>query len=266
MVKCSLLISTYNWPQALGLCLQSVMQQTVLPDEVIICDDGSKTETAELIKKFQADFSVPLLHVWQADIGFQLAQIRNKGFAIAKGEYIIQVDGDLILHKDFVKDHLNFKMPGSFSTGSRVLISAELTTEMFRTNSIDVNRYSKNNNNYFNRLHLPFLQDFLATRYKNKGKWKYYVKGCNMAFWKKDLVAVNGYNEDFTGWGKEDSEIAIRLINNNVSKRFIKLGAICYHLYHNEVSREMEQNNKELMQKSADDKIIYARNGMNKYL
>ena len=266
MIECSLLISTYNWPAALSLCLQSVMLQTVLPGEVIICDDGSKKETANLIETFKKDFPIPLLHIWQYDQGFQLAQIRNKGFAIAAGKYIIQVDGDLILHKDFVKDHLNFRKPGFFSTGSRVLISPELTAEMFETNGIDVNRFSKNNNNYFNRIHLPFLQNFLATRYKNKGKWKYYVKGCNMAFWKKDLVSINGYNEDFTGWGKEDSEIAIRLMNNHIHKRFIKFGAICYHLYHAEVSREMEEKNKDMMQNAADKNITYTTNGMNKYL
>ncbi|MEO6538452.1 MAG: glycosyltransferase family 2 protein [Ferruginibacter sp.] len=266
MAKCSLLISTYNWPAALGLCLQSVLQQTVLPDEVIICDDGSGNDTKNLINAFTVKYPIPLTHVWQQDSGFQLAQIRNKGFAIASGDYLIQIDGDLILHKHFVRDHLNFKKHGFFCTGSRVLISPELTAKMFSLNSLEVNKHSAGNNNYFNGLHVPLLQNLFATRYKNTGKWKYYVKGCNMAFWKKDLLTVNGYNEDFTGWGKEDSELAIRLINNKVQKRFLKFGAICYHLYHAEVSREMEQKNTEIMQRAANNNTTHVANGMDKYL
>lgn len=266
MVTSSLLIATYNWPEALKLCLLSVLDQSVLPGEIVICDDGSRKETAELIDSFRDKFSIPINHVWHADEGFQLAKIRNRGFAAAKGEYLIQVDGDLALHKHFIKDHLNFAKHRFFATGSRVLLSPQTTESLINNNSIDIRQYSKNNKNLFNGLHIPAFHDFFSRKYKSKAKYKYYVKGCNMAFWKNDLVEVNGYNEDFTGWGREDSELAIRLINAGINKRFLKFGGISYHLFHKEASREMEQRNIQMMKSAEINKLTRAGNGMDKYL
>lgn len=265
-MSCTLLISTYNWPPALNVCLQSVLKQNVLPGEIVICDDGSKIETRTLINEFKKTCPIPVKHVWQEDDGFRAAQIRNKGFAIAECDYIIEIDGDLILHESFIKDHLRFKREASFVTGSRVLISPELTQKILSDKMLDNSWSSKNMVNVFNRMHIPFLQNLFASWYKQKGRHKYHARGCNMAFWKKDLISVNGYNEDFVGWGKEDSELAIRLMNNNVKKRFIKFGAICYHLHHSKVSREREETNDVLMLKTANDKITWAKNGLDKYL
>ena len=105
----------------------------------------------------------------------------------------------------------------------------------------------------------------LARHYKTKGRHKYYVKGCNMAFWTKDLVSVNGYNEAFTGWGREDSEIAIRLMNAGIGKQFMKMGGICYHLYHKVASREMEARNIAMMEDAIKQKTVRAVEGLSKY-
>src|SRR5215216_4307543 len=140
MDKCSLLIATYNWPVALELCLKSVLNQKILPDEVIIADDGSKEETRILIEGFQKSFPVPLYHIWQPDEGFQLAKIRNKGIVAARFPYIIQIDGDLILHPLFIKDHLQLKKQGYFTTGSRVMLSHETTQRLSQNHSIELTR------------------------------------------------------------------------------------------------------------------------------
>lgn len=266
MAPSSLLISTYNWPEALDLCLKSVLQQSIAPDEIVICDDGSTSDTEHIVRQYQAKSKVPIVHVWQKDEGFKLGQIRNKGIAKAKGDYIIQIDGDLILHKHFIKDHLNFCKRSFFTTGSRVLLSPETTEDLIENDSTDIKKYSKSNRNFFNGLHIPALHNFLSQRYKTKGKHKYYVKGCNMAFWKNDLLMINGYNEDFTGWGKEDSEIAIRLINAGIKKQFLKFGGITYHLYHKEASREMEHINFRMMQQAVDKKIQRTLKGVDQYL
>ena len=118
-MKTSLIISTYNRPDALALCLESVKRQTLLPDEVIVGDDGSRDETKQLIERFQKDFPVPLIHVWQEDDGFRLAMCRNKCIAKAKHEYIIQVDGDVILHTRFVGDHVASAQRGCYIKGGR---------------------------------------------------------------------------------------------------------------------------------------------------
>ena len=105
----SLIVSTYNWPEALNLCLNSIRNQTLLPDEVIIADDGSTEETRILVEKHKQDFPVPLYHIWQADEVFQLSKIRNKAIAFSSREYIVQIDGDLILSPHFLGDHVAFR-------------------------------------------------------------------------------------------------------------------------------------------------------------
>jgi glycosyltransferase involved in cell wall biosynthesis len=242
----------------------SIVRQSSLPDEVVICDDGSNEETKDLIVRFQKIFPVPLIHVWQPDEGFQLAKIRNKGICRSTMEYIIQIDGDLILHQNFVEDHKKFARPNSFTTGSRVLLSLQTTNRVFNEKSVEFS--VMNEKNILNSIRIPWLSNFLSSRYKQKGKDKFYVKGCNMAFWKSDLLKVNGYNEDFVGWGREDSEIAIRLINAGVQKRFLKFGGICYHLWHNEASKSMEKENVEKMNLAIANKTTLSPKGLNQYL
>ena len=77
----SLIISTYNWPRALYLCLDSVMQQSVLPDEILIADDGSGMETRDVVRHFERISPVPVRHIWHEDRGFRVAAIRNKAIA-----------------------------------------------------------------------------------------------------------------------------------------------------------------------------------------
>jgi len=262
---CSLLISTYNWPAALILCLNSVTSQSVLPDEIVIADDGSGKETADAIAQFAANTKIPVKHIWQQDEGFQLARIRNKAIAAASGRYIIQIDGDLILHRHFIKDHLSFRKTGCFATGSRMLLPKAVTEVVFQQKQPGFTSRTQGKN-YFNGRRIPLLHHFLAHRYKTKGRNKYYVKGCNMAFWRKDLLAINGYSESFTGWGLEDTEIAIRLINAGIQKRFLKLGAICYHLFHKEANREMEAHNKHLVTETIEKKIVWAPQGVDQYI
>lgn len=264
-MNCSLIISTYNWPEALNLCLKSVSEQKKLPGEVIIADDGSTKETEDLVKDFQKHFPVNIKHVWHADDGFRLAAIRNKAIAATTSDYIVQIDGDLILHPFFISDHLEIKKPGYFVAGSRVMLSEKATEQLIGNSSINVKSYGAPKWNA-NAIRNPLLKKFLANRYKAKGRFRFYVKGCNMAFFKDDLLKVNGYNEAFTGWGSEDREIAIRLINAGVKKQFLKNAGICYHLYHLSPSKSEEPRNQNLMQEAIDLHLTWADAGLNKYI
>lgn len=247
------------------LCLMSVKNQKVLPQEVIIADDGSVNSTQELVASFKKNFPVTLKHIWHSDEGFRLAAIRNKAIAASETDYIIQIDGDLILHPNFIEDHLQLRKPNFFVTGSRVLLSKKSTAGLISYQSIDLKKYGNGKTNLVNGIRNKFIRNILAQRYKTQGRHKYYVKGCNMAFWKKDLITVNGYNEAFTGWGREDSEIAIRLINAGIKKQFIKMAAICYHLHHNIAPRNLERRNILLMHEAIENKIIKASDGLSKY-
>ena len=263
-MKVSLLISTYNWPAALELCLTSVLMQKDLPDEVILADDGSGIETRKIIEGFQNVFPVPLKHIWHEDTGFRLAEIRNKAILASSFEYIIQIDGDLILHPRFIADHKQLATKGRFVSGSRLLLSAHFSNNILSSGSIpSVLSIMLHGKNFFNALRIPALTRLLAPYYKSRQP--YYVKGCNMAFWKQDLVDVNGYNESITGWGKEDSEIAVRLINNGIRRNFIKFGGVCYHLYHKVASRGNEDRNDMILETALRENHVKSHRGLDSH-
>lgn len=267
-ITCSLIIATYNWPSALRLCLNSVLEQVILPDEVIIADDGSGPETGSLVEQYRARFSIPLKHIWQPDNGFRLALIRNKAFAAATSDYIVQIDGDLLLHPYFIHDHLRFARPGTFVSGTRALLEEGFSRQLMGAPAAPAPAAIKISHPHvkkkYNALRWPLLSaiNYLLQRKKTN---VYYVLGCNMAFWKKDLWKVNGYNEAFTGWGKEDNDLAVRLMNAGVQLRFVKFGAIVYHLHHKESTRETFAVNEALFRQSIENKVTYVETGMDQH-
>lgn len=258
----SLIISTYNWKQALELVLKSVMVQDTLPDEVLIADDGSKEDTQELIKQYQKSFPVPLLHIWHEDEGFRLSAIRNKAIIQAKGDYIIQIDGDVILHPQFIADHKKFAQKNCFITGSRVLLTEEKTKEVFSKKTIRFSALSKGIKNRFNAVRFPLFNVFSKPKNSPIEKMTTRIRGCNMSFWREDLIAINGYDEDFIGWGREDSDIVIRLIKKGCYRKKIKLAAIQYHIYHKEFPKDNLERNHELMEQAIKNTDYRAKNGI----
>ncbi len=260
----SLIIATYNWPQALELCLLSTLRQVLLPMEIIIADDGSTDATRQVITRFQNKIPIPIKHIWQPDEGFRLGKIRNMAMAAAEGEYLIQVDGDLILHHSFIKDHMRAARPDYFIGGSRVLLDETFSKELLQMNKTTVSLFDKGVKNHFNGLHVPALATFIELFKKEKGL--YNLRGCNMSFWKKDIIAVNGYNEDIHGWGREDTELVVRLYNSGIKRAYFKLQGIAYHLYHKEYDRGQLLRNDDIVQQAIAAKRVYCEHGINQYL
>lgn len=264
--KCSLIIATYNWPEALNLCLLSIRKQRVLPNEIIIADDGSTEETRQLIDKIKQDYPVPITHLWQEDKGFRKTIILNKCFAKVQHEYIIQIDGDVFLHPDFIKDHLKAARPNYLLQGSRVMLSDAYSKELIEKVNTNPQLLGHNNKRIENGIRFPLLSNYLLNRYKNKYP-VYYARGANMSFWKKDIYAINGYNESYEGWGHEDSDLTLRLMNTGVQKSVIKFAAIVYHLYHPEKkNNQQEERNKEIMEATLKNQITWINAGLNQYL
>lgn len=260
----SLIISTYNWPGALKLVLESALKQTVLPDEILIADDGSTSETKNLVEEFQQKTSLPIHHIWHQDDGFRLAEIRNKSIKAAASDYIIQIDGDTVLHPDFVKNHLRLAETNTFLSGSRVLLSEEVSKIAEQENLIKFSPFSNGIKNRFNATYLPLLNIFRKPKNEPLEKLIFKVRGCNMSFWKKDLLEVNGYNEDIKGWGREDSEIALRLLKKGVGFKKIKNAAIQYHLHHKEAPKNQLAFNDQLLSEAKKMKGFTTRNGIEK--
>jgi len=261
-IKPSLIIATYNWKEALELVLMSIENQRLKPFEVIIADDGSRTDTKQLIDYYREKFDFPLIHVWHEDKGFRLSEIRNKAIKQAKGNYIIQIDGDTILHKEFIRDHIKNARKGQFISGSRVLLCKSFSRELLTKKEFNINLFSKNIRNNHYHLHLPLLSRFLRKPSADVQEVIRSVRGCNMSFWKSDLLQINGYNEDMVGWGREDSELSARLINLGLKKINLKFSAIQYHIYHPESSKSNLFTNDSILAETIATKKIYIENGI----
>lgn len=258
--KTSLVISTYNWPEALELCLKSSLRQTVAPAEILVADDGSDERTAQLIARYRVQTSIPIVHVWQEDTGFRVGSIRNKAIARATGAYIIQVDGDVILHPDFVRDHVSVARPGRFVSGSRVLLGPRYSAGLLANRSIDINAGKKDVSNRLNAIRIPWASPVFG-RYKPE-----VTRGCNMAFWRDDAICVNGYNELIQGWGSEDYEFGSRLWHIGVQHFSLKLSGIVYHIYHNVRARDQAVANQVLANLTRSRRLLRCKQGISQYL
>lgn len=256
-INVAILISTYNWKSALNLVLQSVLKQTVLPNEILIADDGSRQDTEQLIRQFQKTSPVSVKHVWQPDHGFRKSIILNKALKLTDADYIIQIDGDIVLHSRFIEDHLRYAEEGTFVQGARAILNQSLTNRALLTSEIKFNFFTPGVRNRFNSLRLPFLSFLISADEQNSEN----SKGCNFAFWRKDYLAINGFNNQFNGWGSEDQEFAARLINSGVKKKRLKLAAICYHLDHQCNSKAQAALNHKLCEQTIYEKRKYCMDG-----
>ncbi|HEX7813979.1 glycosyltransferase family 2 protein [Dyella sp.] len=269
-MKTSLVVLTYNWPEALRLVLQSIAAQRRLPDEVIVADDGSTEATAACVASFAAGFPVPLRHVWQEDKGFRAARARNRGFAAATGEYIILIDGDMVLHRDFVADHLMLAERGYFLQGGRIKSTAEETGRLLAGGRPVFAPWSRADFHVFDGMRrlYAFHQPALA-RWKAKGRNGGRVMSCNMSFWRDDLLRVNGFDERMEGYGAEDRELAARLGNAGVKRRQLKWCALAVHLEHASRAQpdvdDMSLPNNRLFKATVEQKIVRCELGMDRH-
>lgn len=261
-MKSALLISTYNWPEALKLVLKSVLNQTKSVDEIIIADDGSGEETRLVINDFKLISNVPVKHVWQNDQGFRKAKILNKAIASSIADYIIEVDGDCVLNKNFVKDHLRMSERKVFLYGSRVNILEKFVSSVLKCQKTNFSFLSKEIKNRTRTIRIPLLSKF----YKKRTNLSKKLRGCNISFWREDLIAVNGYNEDFEGWGREDSELFLRILNLGVKGRRLRFGGIVYHIWHKEKSKSKISVNNRIEKQTLSNKLLMCKNGIDKYL
>lgn len=258
----SLLIATYNWPQALGVVLASVRAQRRHPNEVIIADDGSGEETRRLISVEAKTFPVPLHHVWHEDTGFRLGTIRNKAMAAARGQYLIQLDGDMVLHPAFVASHVAFAQHGSYVQGSRAMLDEARTAACLASGRIVAHALSSGVRNRVNTLHLPWLSGLVRGPTDPLRR----TRGCNMAFWRDDILRVNGYNEEITGWGREDSELAARLQQSGTERRNLKFSAVAWHLHHRMRSLTSLDHNHEMFARTVAAQLTRCTRGIDQWL
>lgn len=270
MSTLSVIVITYERPDALDRVLESLARQRSVPVEVIVADDGSKQPTAECIAHWQQAFPCLLRHVWQPDEGFRAAAARNRALAIAQGDYIVFMDGDCIAPADFLTNHLRLAELGHFVAGNRVLLSAAFTQRVLASR-IDLSGWNfgawvfARLRGSVNRL-VPLLRlPDGSLRKRRPQEWRG-AKTCNLGAWRADLLAVNGFDERYTGWGHEDADLAVRLIRAGILRKDGRFATGVLHLWHPQNDRsQLAENEARLAQILHADRVR-AERGVSQYL
>jgi len=267
----SVIVTTYNWPAALALCLDSLFAQQDADFEIIIADDGSSPANLVLNKDLCANSPVVIHYVHHEDAGFRAGTIRNKAVALSNGDYLLFIDGDCILPRDFIAGHRRLAAAGYFVPGNRVLLSRTFTQEVIEQHL---------------PLHLKSFYYFLRLRLQNKinrvsaflqlplgflrrlqpKKWQKAMT-CNLGVWKHDFMAVNGFDELFEGWGFEDSDLVIRLIHAGIKRKEGRFAVPVLHLWHQQNDRSRHDlNYRRLMERLKQTDFILAKQGISRYI
>ena len=260
-VSVSLVIGTFNQPKTLAKALDGLRQQTHWPEEVLISDDGSDDVTRELVKRFAAGSPVPVKHIWHPHDGFRKTIILNKTVAAATGDYLIFTDGDCVPHPKFVADHAALAEAGCWVQGRRCFVREEFVPE-------------------FEACKIPAWGWMLAGKITGAAKgirWpipiihrdtkQRGIIGCNMAFWRDDIIAVNGFDEDYTGWGTgEDSDIGTRLYHLGRRRKFVYGRAITFHLNHPPAPRGHHAASLARLAETIASRKVRCEHGINRHL
>ena len=263
-ISVALIITTYNRPDALELVLKSALAQTRLPDEIIVADDGSRQDTAEVVEFIRSHTDIPVKHSWRPDDGFRAAESRNRALAQAKSDYIILIDGDMILDPSFIADHLKLARKGRLIQGSRVILTQSRTQEILDSGELpDLSAFSQGIEKRLSALRCRSLSALIGRQSSRKHKG---IKTCNMGFFRSDALAVNGFDNRFVGWGREDSEFVARLFHNGMKRHNLKFAGIAYHLWHHEAERDALPQNDALLKATLSEQKIRCEDGMDEFI
>jgi glycosyltransferase involved in cell wall biosynthesis len=256
----SVIVSTYNRADALDAVLRSLARQTDADFEVLVADDGSWPETAAVVADWKTRLGRHLTHVWHPDQGFRLAEIRNRAILAAAGEYCIFLDGDCLARPDFIAAHRALAQRGWFVTGNRVLLSRALSQRVVGER-LEVEHWSVTHwlaqrlGGNINRLAPLFALPLGPLRKLYARRWRG-GRGANIGIWRSDLLDVDGFDGDFAGWGREDSDLFVRLMRAGVRRKDGRWATGVLHLWHPEADRAgLSDNDRRLEEILATDRI-----------
>ena len=267
----SLIVTTYNRPDALAAVLEGCLVQSDPDFDVIVADDGSTPDTADLIAAYKARALFNILHVWQEDQGFRAAAIRNRALATTTADYIIFTDGDCVLPPDFIASHRNLAERGWFLSGNRLMLTQAFTEQVLH-DKLPIHLWQTSDwlqawrrGNIERLLPLLRLPGLGWIRKRLPRRWEG-AKTCNLSAWRADLLRVNGLDESYTGWGLEDSDLVIRLLRAGIYSKSARFSVPVFHLWHRENDRSQLEENRRRLQEVLQATHIRAVKGVDQYL
>jgi GT2 family glycosyltransferase len=262
----SVIVTTYEWPEALAAVLRSLSRQTDRGFEVVVADDGSRPETGQLIGAWARRMPVPLKHVWHEDRGFRAAEIRNRAVRASEGAIFVFLDGDCLARPDFVAMHRRLAEPRWFVAGNRILLSRELTgrvlseglePETWSLRMLLRQRLAGGVNRALPALRAPFGW----WRCLKKTSWTG-VRSCNLAIRREDFEQVDGFDAAFSGWGLEDSDLVVRLLHAGIRRKDGRFATGVFHLWHRELDRSRFAENQRQLDELLTGGRVRAREGL----
>ena len=266
MLRISVIVTTYQRPRALDRVLAGLAAQEIVPAEIIVADDGSGSDTAAVVRNWQRRMTLPLLHAWQEDQGFRAAGARNRAVAASTGEYLVFLDGDCLVFPDFIRQHLALAETGQMVMGSRILCSPAMT-ERIESGAAAPSGWGwvgaswrGEVNRIFPLLRLPGQN----WRKHRPLRWQG-VRTFNLALGRGDFERVNGFDENFQGWGHEDADLAVRLIHSGVHRKDGQFALPVLHLWHNESDRSQTAENMCRLQDRISSGQVRADKGLDQY-
>lgn len=267
MDKTSVIAAFYNNIHYLKLVLAGFERQSLKDFELIIADDGSNEKVVKEIENIASNYSFRIKHIWQPDKGFRKNKILNQAILTSESEYIIFIDSDCVPHSKFVEEHLNEKENKAVLTGRRVNLSQKITNQLTEQNI---------KNGFLENQYLKIIDDGLFGKSYDVEKGFYFenkflrkvlnkkyrgLLGCNFSLYKKNLLAINGFDERYEAPSiGEDSDIQYRLELDGIKVKSVNQIAVQYHLYHK--IQERLQKNLDLFEEVKNSKIIYTPFGL----
>lgn len=262
MPEASVIIGAYDSLPYLKLCIRALERQTFRDFEALVADDGSGPEVGAWLRARKSFF--PLRHVWQEKRGFRKCRILNRAVMEARGRYIVFLDADCIVARDFLDVHFRSRRRGEFLGGRRVMmgipVSERVTAEM-------VDRGYFDGPTLWGLYHslrgdLRYYEEALRPLYRLRGNSPFSLLGCNFSIHREDLLSVNGFDEEYEHrGGGEDTDVSYRLEKAGFAMRSVRYRAIQFHLGHErsgskDISAGMFRAKKARIRDAADAKKV----------
>lgn len=257
-MKLSLIIAVYQRDDFLRLVLESVRRQKFRDFEVIVAEDGDSGDVARVVEAFRDRNEIPLTHLFQEDDGFRKARILNRAVDVAKGEFLVFIDGDCLLHHLFLYKYAERAQDGLCLFGRRVMVGRRLTDCLLREGE-------GYNINFFRVLFSQSRKKEEALYLSFLGTWrKSGVLGCSFCVSRHDMRAINGFDEDFTQpFYGEDTDVERRLRLLGLRIVCTRYATIQYHLHHDAGDRKLSWAiSEDLFNRKSEKGLFWCSNGI----
>lgn len=259
MKKISLIIPIYKKKEFIEAVLHSINFQTYKNFEVIVTEDDNSL--GKFIKDLQKNLNYKLIHIQQEDKGYRRNTALNNGVKISTGNLIVVIDQDCMIHPKFLEEYAKNYNKADLFTGRRFNLGKKYSEKILKTkerkfNLVELLISDSPKKKFLDALYIPWLP------FKRNSR----VLGSNFAIKKEFLKKINGFNEDYIGYGLEDVDLEKRVEMAGGIRISMKNKAIQYHLYHPEPQGNTDRYklNKDILDETIKNRKYICNNGLKK--